>query len=121
MGAACLAPYRLIDLDQYIQGNQQAGQAEKRIKDAASGKIAEIMFLHALDIKGCRRDAHENKRINIRGLDQPFSSGNIEIGMEKMDIHRKQIHNKKMIRSADEKCCFFRLDIERKKNVKVKK
>jgi hypothetical protein len=41
--------------------------------------------------------------------------------MKKMNVHRKKIHNKKMIRSADAQRCFFGLDVECKKNVKVKK
>jgi len=41
--------------------------------------------------------------------------------MKKMKIHRKKIHNKKMIRAADAKCRFLGLCVEGKKNVKVKK
>jgi len=41
--------------------------------------------------------------------------------MKKMKIHREKVHNKKMIRSADSKRCFFGLSIEGEKNVKVKK
>lgn len=41
--------------------------------------------------------------------------------MKKMNIHRKKIHNKKMIRSTDKKRRFFGLGVEGKKNVKVKK
>ena len=41
--------------------------------------------------------------------------------MKKMNIHRKKIHNKKMICPADKKCCFFGPGVEGKKNVKVKK
>ena len=41
--------------------------------------------------------------------------------MKKMKIHRKKIHNKKMICSADAKRHFFGLGVEGKKNVKVKK
>jgi hypothetical protein len=38
-----------------------------------------------------------------------------------MKIHREKIHNKKMIRSADAKRRFFGLNVEGKKNIKVKK
>jgi hypothetical protein len=79
------------------------------------------MFLHGSNIKRCGGKAHENERIHICGLDQPFSFGDIEIGMKKMKIHREKIYNKKMIRSADAKGCFFGLGVKGKKNVKVKK
>ena len=38
-----------------------------------------------------------------------------------MNINREKIHNKKMIRAADAKRRFFRLDVECKKNIKIKK
>ena len=41
--------------------------------------------------------------------------------MKKMKIHREKIDNKKMIRTADAKRRFFGLDVECKKNIKVKK
>jgi len=121
MGTARFETYGLIDLYQNIEGNQQAGQAEKRINNPAPGKISKIMLLHGRNIKSCGGEAHENERIHISGLDQPFPFGDIEIGMKKMKIHREKIHDKKMICSADSKRRFFGLGIEGKKNVKVKK
>ena len=121
MGIARFETYGLVDLYQNIEGNQQAGQAEKRINSPAPGKISEIMLLHGRNIKSCGGEAHENERIRISGFDQPFPFGDIEIGMKKMKIHREKIHDKKMIRPADSKRCFFGLGIEGKKNVKVKK
>lgn len=38
-----------------------------------------------------------------------------------MDVYREEIDNKKMIRSADEKCGFSRFYIESKKDVDIKK
>jgi hypothetical protein len=121
MGTARFKTYGLIELYQNIEGHQQAGQTKKRIKNAAPGKISEIMFLHGRNIKTCGRKAHENERIHIGGLDEPFSSGDIEIGMKKMKIYRKKIYNKKMICPADAKRRFFGLGVEGKKNVKVEK
>jgi hypothetical protein len=121
MGIARFETYGLIELYQNIEGDHQAGQTEKRIKNAASGKISEIMFLHGSNIKRCGGEAHENERIGICGPDQPFSFGDIEIGMKKMKVHREKVHNKKMIRSANAKRHVFGLSVEGEKNVKVKK
>ena len=121
MGITRFETDSLIDLYQHIEGNQQAGQPKKRIKNATPGKISEIMLLHGRNIKRRWCKAHENERIHICSFDQPFPSGDIEIGMKKMKIHREKIHNKKMIRSADAKRRFFGLGIEGKKNVKVEK